>query len=40
MRYLASILLLLIVGCSKAPDADLASIATARSLGAEWALVN
>jgi len=27
-------------GCSKGPRADLPSIAAARSLGAEWALVN
>ena len=27
-------------GCSKGPQADLPSIASARSLGAEWALVN
>ena len=31
---------LLLCGCSKGPDADLASIGEARSLGAEWALVN
>jgi polyhydroxyalkanoate synthesis regulator phasin len=31
---------LLLWGCSKASDQDLASIGEARSLGAEWALVN
>lgn len=31
---------LLLWGCSNGPDADLASIGEARSLGAEWALVN
>jgi len=31
---------LLLCGCSKGPDADLASIGDARSLGGEWALVN
>jgi hypothetical protein len=30
----------LLAGCSKAPDADAPSIAEARSLAAEWALVN
>ncbi|HEX8839150.1 MAG TPA: hypothetical protein VF750_01620 [Sphingomicrobium sp.] len=30
----------LLWGCSKGPDADLALIGEARSLGAEWALVN
>ena len=34
------LLALLLWGCSKGPDADLASIGEARSLGAEWALVN
>jgi hypothetical protein len=31
---------LLLVGCSKGPQADLPAISAARSLGAEWALVN
>jgi hypothetical protein len=31
---------LLIAACSKGPQADLRSIGEARSLGAEWALVN
>ena len=31
---------LLLAGCSKGPDADLQYIKQARSLGAEWALVN
>ena len=34
------LLALLLVACSKGPDADLPSIAEARSLAAEWALVN
>ena len=33
-------LLLLVTGCSKGPAADLPTIGEARSLGAEWALVN
>jgi Tfp pilus assembly protein PilP len=32
--------LLLFAGCSQGPDADLPSISEARSLAAEWALVN
>jgi hypothetical protein len=37
----ASLLLfLLLAGCSKGPEADLPSISEARSLGAEWALIN
>jgi len=32
--------MLLIAGCSKGPDADLQYIKQARSLAAEWALVN
>jgi len=32
--------LLLLAGCSKGPGADLQYIKQARSLGAEWALVN
>ena len=39
MRWLA-LLLVLLGGCSKGPQADLASIGEARSLVAEWALVN
>ena len=39
MRYLLPFLLL-IAACSRGPAADLPSIAAARSLGAEWALVN
>lgn len=39
MRW-AWLLALLLSGCSKGPDADLPSIGEARSLGAEWALVN
>ena len=31
---------LLLAGCSKGPEADLPSIGEARSLAAEWALVN
>jgi hypothetical protein len=31
---------LLLAACSKGPQADLPSIGEARSLGAEWALVN
>lgn len=34
------LLLVLLAGCSKGPQADLPSIAEARSLAAEWALVN
>jgi phosphate uptake regulator len=33
-------LILLVAGCSKGPNADLPSIGEARSLAAEWALVN
>jgi hypothetical protein len=33
-------LLLLLAACSKGPEADLQYIGQARSLGAEWALVN
>jgi hypothetical protein len=32
--------LLLLAGCSKGPEADLQYIGQARSLGAEWALIN
>jgi hypothetical protein len=38
MRQL--LLLFLLAGCSKGPEADLPYISQARSLGAEWALVN
>jgi hypothetical protein len=34
------LLALLLAGCSKGPEADLPYIGQARSLGAEWALVN
>src|SRR3954449_2987651 len=34
------LLLSLLAACSKGPQADLAYISQARSLGAEWALVN
>ncbi|NUQ18818.1 MAG: hypothetical protein HOP95_10285 [Sphingomonas sp.] len=34
------LLLLLLAGCSKGPQADLQYISSARSLAAEWALVN
>jgi hypothetical protein len=34
------LLLLLLASCSKGPEADLALIGQARSLTAEWALVN
>jgi hypothetical protein len=34
------LLLLLLAGCSKGPQADLPAIGAARSLAAEWALVN
>ena len=34
------LLLLLLAGCSKGPDADLQYIGQARSAAAEWALVN
>lgn len=39
MRWLL-LLLLLLAGCSKGAEADLPTIGSARSLGAEWALVN
>jgi hypothetical protein len=39
MRWIL-LLALLPAACSKGPEADLASIGEARSLGAEWALVN
>jgi hypothetical protein len=34
------LLFLVVAACSSGPEADLASIGEARSLGAEWALVN
>jgi len=34
------LLLLLLAGCSKGPQADLQYISSARSLAGEWALVN
>jgi hypothetical protein len=34
------LLLLFLAGCSKGPEADLSYIGEARSLAAEWALVN
>ena len=34
------LLFLLVAGCSKGPEADLPYISGARSLAAEWALVN
>jgi hypothetical protein len=39
MRW-ALLLVLFVSACSRGAEADLPSIATARSLGAEWALVN
>ena len=38
LRWL--MLLLLLAGCSKGPDADLEYIGQARSAAAEWAMVN
>jgi hypothetical protein len=40
MSRRSCLLLLLLAGCSKGAEADLQYIAQARSLGAEWALVN
>jgi Tfp pilus assembly protein PilP len=40
MLRVASIAALLLVGCSKGPEADLQYIKQARSAAAEWALVN
>ena len=40
MLRLLMLLLLLLAGCSKGPEADLQYISEARSLVAEWALVN
>lgn len=39
MRWLL-VFAFVLAGCSKGPDADLQYIKQARSLGAEWALVN
>lgn len=39
MRWLL-LPLVLLAACEKGPEADLPSISEARSLGAEWALVN
>ena len=39
MRWL-SLLVLTLAACSKGPEADLPTIGEARSLGAEWALIN
>ncbi|MEP6983117.1 MAG: hypothetical protein ABI853_05675 [Sphingomicrobium sp.] len=39
MRWML-LLALALAACSKGPEADLPSIGEARSLGAEWALVN
>jgi hypothetical protein len=40
MRRKSLLLLLLLAGCAKGPEADLQYIKQARSAGAEWALVN
>src|SRR3954453_20031653 len=40
MRGKPLLLALFVAGCSKGPDADLQYIGEARSLAAEWALVN
>lgn len=40
MRVFLLVLLPLLAACSKGPQADLQYIAQARSLAAEWALVN
>lgn len=39
MRWIL-LLMVALAACSKGPEADLQSIGTARSLGAEWALLN
>jgi hypothetical protein len=39
MRWIL-LLVLALAACSKGPEADLPSIGEARSLGAEWAMVN
>ena len=40
LRWATLLLCLLLAACSKGPSADLPSIGEARSLAAEWALVN
>jgi len=40
LRRSIAILAVVTAGCSKGPAADLPAIGEARSLGAEWALVN
>ena len=40
MRRFPFFAALILTGCSQGPDADLQYISKARSLGAEWALVN
>src|SRR5437868_2350095 len=40
VRVLPLLVLLCVAGCSKGPEADLPAIGEARSLGAEWAMVN
>ena len=40
MRRSVLLLLVMLAGCSKGPQADLQYIGQARSLAAEWALVN
>ena len=40
MRRSRLLFLALVAGCSKGPEADLQYIAAARSLAAEWAMVN
>jgi Tfp pilus assembly protein PilP len=40
MRGKSLLLLLVLAGCSRGPEADLQYIKQARSVGAEWALVN
>jgi hypothetical protein len=40
MRPKPWLLLILLAGCSKGPEADLQYIKQARSIAAEWALVN
>jgi hypothetical protein len=40
MRRESLVLLVLLAGCSNGPDADLGAIKQARSLAAEWALIN
>jgi hypothetical protein len=40
MRRTWALLLAVLAGCSQGPEADLQYIKQARSLGAEWALIN